>query len=110
MFFYYLALFSRKSFDFSNITIIAPPIMKNIQLKLERFIAGFGASSVVGPINTAYIDPIIRPNIKYIIADLYLFNKNSVDFFSIFSYIEEFVIEVILALAANTPSEIGAGC
>lgn len=37
---YYFDFFSKKSFDFSSTIIKAPPIIKNIQLKFERFIAG----------------------------------------------------------------------
>ena len=55
----YLALFSKRSFPFSSPKRIAPPIMKYTKLKVLKFIAGLATSKVVGPINTAYREPII---------------------------------------------------
>ena len=51
------------------------PITKNIILKLSKFIGDCGTSSDNGPIITAYIDPIIRPIIQYIVCDLNFLNK-----------------------------------
>ena len=62
-------------FVFSSPNINAPPIIKNTILKVDKVIGSLGTSKVVGPITTAYIEPIINPKIKYTILDLWLFRQ-----------------------------------
>lgn len=60
----YNFFFSINLLNCSNPIITAPPIMKKIILKVLSDIGGCGTSNVVGPIKTAYNDPIINPKIK----------------------------------------------
>lgn len=64
-----------KSFSFSNDGTNVHPIIKNITLKVDILIGGFGISRDVGPIITAYIEPIINPIIQYIVLALYFLSN-----------------------------------
>ena len=56
--------FSKNTFNCCNANITAPPIIKYIILKVFNVIGSFGVSRVVGPMKTAYREPIIRPKIR----------------------------------------------
>lgn len=58
----------------SRPNINSPPKIKNIILNVEKLIAACGSDNVVGPIIIAYIEPIIKPNIQYIVWLLYFSN------------------------------------
>ena len=51
------------------------PIIKKIRLNVDILICDLGTSRDVGPIITEYIEPIIRPIIKYIVCDLKFLSK-----------------------------------
>ena len=51
-------------------------MIKNTILKVDASIGGLGTSREVGLIITAYVDPIIRPIIQYIVPALNFLSKD----------------------------------